>query len=54
MAKTNFESVDTDYIASQFETTEWSLTTEDGRVLHLLDEGKPDPARQITEAKGSY
>ena len=27
----------------QFETKVWSLETEDGRVVNLLDEGKEDP-----------
>lgn len=27
----------------QFETTEWSLETEDGRIVQLLDEGDADP-----------
>ncbi|CAF9904712.1 MAG: hypothetical protein HETSPECPRED_004763 [Heterodermia speciosa] len=26
-----------------FETQEWSLETEDGRVIHLLDENRTDP-----------
>ena len=27
----------------QFETKEWTLETEDGRVVNLLNEGKEDP-----------
>ena len=27
----------------QFETTEWSLETEDGRIVQLLDEENADP-----------
>ena len=27
----------------QFETVEWSLETEDGRKIELLDEGRVDP-----------
>lgn len=29
----------------QFETKEWSLETEDGRKIQLLDEGRVDPFR---------
>lgn len=33
----------------QFETKEWSLTTEDGRLIQLLDEGREDPFRNMTQ-----
>ncbi len=29
----------------QFQTKEWSLETEDGRILQLLDEERADPFR---------
>lgn len=29
----------------QFETKEWSLETEDGRKIQLLDQGRADPFR---------
>lgn len=29
-----------------FETVEWSLTTDDGQTLQLLDSDKPDPFRR--------
>ena len=32
--------------SEQFETELWSLTTEDGRVLQLLDEGRGDPFKE--------
>lgn len=31
----------------QFETIEWSLETEDGRIVQLLDEGDADPLTDI-------
>jgi len=30
-------------MTNQFETTEWALEMDDGRVIQLLDAGKPDP-----------
>ncbi len=33
----------------KFETKEWSLTTEDGRVIQLLDEGREDPFKDMTQ-----
>ena len=32
---------------SKFQTKEWSLQTEDGRIVTLLDEGREDPLRNI-------
>lgn len=32
----------------QFETTEWSLETEDGRIIQLLDEEHGDPLQGTT------
>jgi hypothetical protein len=39
----------------QFETLEWSLETEDGEVIRLLDEERADPFKNSTlraEVKG--
>ena len=33
---------------AQFETKEWSLETEDGRIVQLLDEGRVDPFQNTT------
>lgn len=38
----------------QFETKEWSLETEDGRIVQLLDEGRGDPFKgSALQAEGS-
>jgi len=34
--------------SGQFETQEWSLETEDGKKIQLLDEGKADPIINTT------
>ena len=40
----------------QFETVEWSLETEDGRKIQLLDDGRADPLEgtSIGENSNSY
>ena len=42
-------------VGSQFETQEWSLETEDGKIIQLLEEERADPFRNTVlraEAKG--
>ena len=36
----------------QFETQEWSLKTEDGRTVQLLDRGQDDPLSKVGESTG--
>lgn len=36
------------FFCVQFETLEWSLTTEDGRVVQLYKPEGPDPFKRIT------
>ena len=38
----------------QFETVEWSLETEDGRKIQLLDEGREAPLEGTAIGGNSY
>lgn len=41
-------------LAMQFETKEWSLEMEDGRMLQLLDKGRDDPfVNTVVQVEGA-